>query len=70
MHNIKMSKTIDKTEYYLNPKAIFRASSIEGNGLFANKKIIKGEIIHIAVGRVFHFDDQSPTEGEWDYCYR
>src|SRR6185437_15536376 len=42
---------------WLNPKAECRESKIEGLGVFANKKILKGEVCGVLGGVIVHRDD-------------
>lgn len=45
-------RTMEKTSYH-SPKTEVRGSAIEGRGIFATKKIEKGEIVAIKGGHIF-----------------
>jgi len=57
-------------KFFINPKTEVRESGIEGKGLFARDKIKKGEIIHVAEGKIFTREEfKRLSEAEQNLCY-
>lgn len=57
-------------EFFINPKTEVRKSKIEGKGLFAKEKIIRGEIIYVAEGNILTLEEsEALSEEEQSLCY-